>query len=64
MKGKSKTCKNIIIKIQNNACCMKTRLDGFWRALIKILLFGPLYSTQKMMNFDVLDDSNGQLLVF
>ena len=47
-----------------NACRMKTRLDGFWRALIKILLFGPLYSSWKIMNFDVFEDSNGRLLMF
>ena len=29
---------------------MKTRLDEFWRALIKILLFGPLCSPWKKMN--------------
>ena len=46
----------------NNACRMKTRLDGFWRALIKILLFGPLCSPWKKMKNGLLGDSNRRQL--
>ena len=46
-----------------NTVRLKTRPDGFWRPTNQNFIFGPLYSSWKIINIDLLGVSNRQLLI-